>query len=177
MADNEGETRLLTSGELRLAKSVFGNSINYHTVWIHHDSYLPFGLQNKEYAMSPNGEIYFRDWYRKDFSQEKIDLQHLFIHEMTHVWQRARGMHVRLRGLFSWNADYGYRLDGRKLSQYPLEQQAQIVADSFVLKNYGLSKWIELKTSKTITIKNIVQGEDGLTALYNNALRYFPNGL
>ncbi|PDO87141.1 MULTISPECIES: type VI secretion protein [Enterobacteriaceae] len=177
MADNEGSIRLLTLGELCLAKSVFGNSIPYHTVWIHHDSYLPLGLQKREFAMSPNGELYFRDWFRDDFSREKIDLQHLFIHEMTHVWQRERGMQVRLRGLFSWNADYGYRLDGRRLAQYPLEQQAQIVADNFVLETYGLGNWIELKTSKTVTSRNIVQHEADLKALYKVALRNFPNGL
>lgn len=37
----EGSLRLLTSGEIRLAKSIFGDSIHYHKVWIHHGSYLP----------------------------------------------------------------------------------------------------------------------------------------
>lgn len=41
-AQQEGSLRLLTLGEIKLAKSVFGNSIEYHKVWIHHDSYLPF---------------------------------------------------------------------------------------------------------------------------------------
>ncbi|MEQ4450064.1 hypothetical protein ACFX4S_06115 [Kosakonia sp. YIM B13605] len=86
-------------------------------------------------------------------------------------------MQVRLRGLFSWNADYGYRLDGRRLAQYPLEQQAQIVADNFVLETYGLGNGIELKTSKTVTSRNIVQHEADLKALYRVALRNFPNGL
>ncbi|WLI78049.1 type VI secretion protein [Kosakonia sp. H02] len=177
MVKKEGPVRLLTLGELRLARSVFGDSIRYHTVWIHHDSYLPFGLQFKEYVMAPNGEIYFRHWYKNDFSTEKKDLQHLFIHEMTHVWQRERGMQVLLRGLFSWHADYGYRLDGRKLSQYPLEQQAQIVADNFILETYGLAKWIELKTLRIVTLKNVVQYEDELRNLYKVALRNFPVGL
>jgi len=97
MSKKEGSLRLLTLGELRLARSVFGNTIRYHTVWIHHDSYLPFGLQFDNYVMSPNGEIYFREWYRDDFSTKEADLQHLFIHEMMHVWQRERGMQVFLR--------------------------------------------------------------------------------
>ena len=56
----EGTLRLLTSGEIALAKSVFRSTIPYHKVWIHFDSYLPFGLQDQYTAMAPNGEIYFR---------------------------------------------------------------------------------------------------------------------
>ncbi len=41
-AQQEGSLRLLTLGEIKLAKSVFDNSIEYHKVWIHHDSYQPF---------------------------------------------------------------------------------------------------------------------------------------
>ena len=86
-------------------------------------------------------------------------------------------MQVFLRGLYSWRADYGYRLDGRKLAQYPLEQQAQIVADHFILETYGLRKWIELKTAGVVTLKNVVQYEEELKSLYKVALRNFPTGL
>ena len=78
--EKEGSLRLLTSGEITLAKSVYKSTIPYHKVWIHHDSYLPFGLQNKNTAMSPNGEIYFRHWYRDDYASALPFLQHLFIH-------------------------------------------------------------------------------------------------
>lgn len=60
MSDNEGSQRLLTPGEIALAKSIFGNSIVYPRVWIHHASYFPFKLQGRNTAMSPNGELYFR---------------------------------------------------------------------------------------------------------------------
>ncbi|EOI3545964.1 hypothetical protein ACMSZT_000723 [Cronobacter dublinensis] len=84
-AQQEGSLRLLTPGEIKLAKSVFGNSIPYHKVWIHHDSYLPLGIQGDYAALTPNGELYFRYWYRDDFSTSTANLQHLFIHEMSHV--------------------------------------------------------------------------------------------
>jgi len=80
----QGGLRLLTRGEIALATAVFKNTIQYHTVWIHHDSYLPFNLQNKYVAMTPNGEMYFREWYRDDFSQSTDELEHMFIHEMSH---------------------------------------------------------------------------------------------
>ncbi|MBP2167960.1 hypothetical protein J2125_001152 [Erwinia toletana] len=38
---NEGSLRLLTQGEIKLARTVFENSIQYHKVWIHHDSSPP----------------------------------------------------------------------------------------------------------------------------------------
>ncbi|WP_370458085.1 hypothetical protein [Cronobacter sp. EKM102R] len=64
-----GGIRLLTMGEIKLAQSVFASTIDYSKVWIHRGSYLPFNLQNRNAAMTPNGEIYFRDHYREDFSQ------------------------------------------------------------------------------------------------------------
>lgn len=73
--------------------------------------------------MTPNGEIYFRfPLYRDDFSNLLPDMQHLFIHEMVHIWQREKGTNVILRGLVSWFVSYRYRLDGRLLSEYPMEQ-------------------------------------------------------
>jgi len=41
-------------------------------------------------------------------------------------------------GLFSWNVSYRYTLnERRRLAVYGMEQQAQIVADYFLLKTYG----------------------------------------
>lgn len=76
----EGGLRLLTTGEIQLAHSVFLSTIDYSKVWIHRESYLPFNLQDKNTAMTPDGEIYFRDQYCDDFSQTTDDLQHMFIH-------------------------------------------------------------------------------------------------
>ena len=76
----EGGIRLLTLGEIKLAQSVFLSTIDYSKVWIHRESYLPFNLQDKNTAMTPNGEIYFRDLYFDDFSQTTDSFQHLFIH-------------------------------------------------------------------------------------------------
>lgn len=56
---NEGSLRILKHGEVTLAKRVFGDTIEYHKVWIHHGSFFPFELQDDETTMSPNGELYF----------------------------------------------------------------------------------------------------------------------
>ncbi len=140
----EGITRALTPGEINLARSVFGSTIFYQSVLVHCDSYLPFGLQNQYTAMSPNGELYFRRaLYRPDFTVHHL-AQHLFIHEMAHVWQHQRGMLVRTRGLLSWAVSYQYRLDRLLLREYSMEQQASIIADYFYLKKFGVSDFIGL---------------------------------
>lgn len=88
---SKGSLRLLTSDEIALAKSIFRNLVIYSRVWIHHGSYLPFNLQGKNTAMSPNGGIYFKDWYCDDFSGKSFQYQHIFIHEMAHIWQFQSG--------------------------------------------------------------------------------------
>lgn len=169
----EGTERFLTAGEIALAKTVFMSKITYDKVIIHHDSYLPFGLQDKNTAMSPNGEIYFRNWYRDDFSVTAPFLQHLFIHELCHVWQREKGMNVIGRGLVSWAVSYRYVLDGRLLSEYPMEQQAQIVADHFSLQKEGYRKWRDLRDSGSVTLDGDVT-ESVIRTQYEKALRGFP---
>ncbi|MCK6942110.1 hypothetical protein L8Q45_15715, partial [Enterobacter roggenkampii] len=48
---------------------------------------------------------------------------------------------VAIQGAFSWAAEYTYRLDKEKLTDYSLEQQASILADYWLLLVYGISKW------------------------------------
>ncbi|WP_145521616.1 type IV secretion protein Rhs [Yersinia aldovae] len=138
--EKESSVRLLTSGEIYLAKNIFGSSIYWHKVWIHCESYLPFGLQGKYVGMTPNGEMYFRkETYKKDFSIASNANQHFFIHEMVHVWQQQQVMWVKARGVFSWASSYKYIIDvSKKLNDYSMEQQAQIIADYFLLKTYGM---------------------------------------
>lgn len=86
----EGGLRLLSLGEINLAKSLFGYSLYYNKIWVHLESYLPFNMQNSQQAMSPNGEMWFRsEKYEHDFStptkQRTPEAQHLFLHEMMHV--------------------------------------------------------------------------------------------
>lgn len=171
----EGTIRLLTKGEIALARRVFRSTIEYHKVWVHHDSYLPFGLQNKKTAMAPDGELYFREHHRDDFSVSTDDFKHLFIHEMSHVWQRAKGMNVIGRGLISWLVSYRYELDERVLSDYPMEQQAQIIADNFTLQEQGYFIWCRLRGSQypSITLDGDIS-ESVIREKYKNTLRGFP---
>lgn len=174
MSDAEGSLRLLTLGEIALARTVFASAITYPRVWIHHDSYFPFKLQGRNTAMSPNGELYFRDWYCDDFSRVSFQYQHIFIHEMAHVWQYQSGIWVRMRGLVSGFISYEYTFeDGKKLLDYRLEQQAQIIADYFLLRKFGLKLWL-YRRGPDREVSYVGPVDSQLNIRYQKILEGFP---
>ena len=176
-AAKEGSLRLMSKGEIVLARTVFRDKIDYHKVWIHKDSYLPFGLQNEGVAMTPMGEIFYRPpLYRNDFAdlaQSDLADRHTFIHELSHIWQRQKGMCVICRGLISWLASYRYELDGRLLSEYQMEQQAQIIADNFLLASEGYNTFLEYRRRSYVTLDGNLD-ESLISQKYKHALRGFP---
>ena len=127
-------SRSLTEGEIDLARSMFGDAIDYGRVRIIRGKWWPF--QSKGIVMAPTGNIHFHPdspLWSDDFSAERLSLQGLFIHEMTHVWQaqsRGRFYLPLMRHPF---CRYGYRLvEGRTFGRYGLEQQAEIVRHRFL---------------------------------------------
>lgn len=146
--------RDMTSGEIRMAKSVFGDAINFggkgerNGVGIYDGKWKPFQPDNR--AMAPNGNIYFPGTsYEEDFSGSKSVSdrdRRTFIHEMTHVWQHQNGKAVKTRGaalgvLAVAGDPYAYKLytsgddtNFKDLSDYGLEQQAAIVGDYYALR-------------------------------------------
>ena len=130
--------RSLTSGEIALAQSVFGDAIDYSRVRLVKGKWWP--LQPRNTAMAPMGNIYFHpqgDVWSEDFSKEALGRQGFFIHEMTHVWQtQAKGLFYLplMRHPF---CRYDYQLRPEKpFERYGLEQQAEIVRHRF-LANRG----------------------------------------
>lgn len=131
--------RALTEGEIRMASLLFGGAIDYARVRIHDRCYLPFGLQPKNCAMTPNGSIYFhRSCFLRDYSRADLPAKHWFMHEMVHVWQHQLGYPVRLRGALRIGLSYHYELrEGATLADYNMEAQGELLADYFVLKHLG----------------------------------------
>jgi hypothetical protein len=132
--------RPLTEGEIALARSVFGDAIDYRRVRMVRGKWWPF--QPKGIVMAPTGNIHFHPASRlwsDDFSKERLSLQGLFIHEMTHVWQtqtRGRFYLPLMRHPF---CRYRYQLvEGRPFGRYGLEQQAELVRHRF-LADRGLA--------------------------------------
>jgi hypothetical protein len=126
--------RPLTSGEVALACSVFGDAIDYSQVRLFKGKWWPFHPRNA--AMAPTGDIYFHPdggVWSDDFSKETLSRQGFFIHEMTHVWQtqtRGRFYLPLMRHPF---CRYSYELKpGKPFERYGLEQQAEIVTHVFL---------------------------------------------
>ena len=133
------ESRCLTDGEIALARSVFGDAIDYPRVRLIRGKWWPFQPRNA--AMAPNGNIYFHPvaggWSR-DFACEPLGRQGFFIHEMTHVWQAQKGGRFYLPLMRHPFCRYRYRLTPEKrFRSYGLEQQAEIVKDIFLAQRRG----------------------------------------
>ncbi|MES2057029.1 MAG: vgr related protein [Pseudomonadota bacterium] len=126
--------RPLTSGEIDLARSVFGAAIDYAPVRIARRKWAFF--QPRETVMAPTGTMHFHpggSHYRDDFAAASFGDQGLFIHEMTHIWQYQKGIFLPLRRHPFCRYDYAIK-PGQRFERYGLEQQAEIVRHAFLLR-------------------------------------------
>ena len=126
--------RVLTAGEIALARSVFGDAIDYSQVRLFQGKWWPF--QPRQSAMAPMGDIWFHPdggGWSDDFSDEPLSRQGFFIHELTHVWQTQKGGRFYLPLMRHPFCRYAYRLKpGKPFRRYGLEQQAEIVRHRFL---------------------------------------------
>jgi hypothetical protein len=128
------QSRSLTPGEIALARSIFGDAIDYDDVRLVHGKWWPFHPPRS--AMAPCGHIHFHPnggGWSDDFSNEPLSAQGYFVHELTHVWQaqtRGRFYLPMMRHPF---CRYRYEIvPGRPFGRYGLEQQAEIVRHIFL---------------------------------------------
>lgn len=129
----------MTAGEVTLARTVFGDAIDYSAVRIRRRKWFPF--QPKRITMAPRGHLHFHPQgsaYCDDFSGVGLQRQGLFIHELTHVWQtQTRGQWYLLLFRHPF-CRYDYALKpGQPLTAYGIEQQAMIVQHAFWLRHGG----------------------------------------
>jgi hypothetical protein len=133
----EDDCRALTAAERSLARSVFGDAVDYEPVRIFRRKWFPF--QPRNVAMAPCGHIHFHPGgalWSADFGNEPLGRQGLFIHEMTHVWQAQTRGRFYLPFMRHPFCRYGYTLKPDwPLERYGLEQQAEIVRHAFLLEH------------------------------------------
>lgn len=129
-----GGERPLTPGETALVASVFGGAVDCARVRLRRRRWFP--LQPRETVMAPCGHVHFHPGataYRDDFAFAPPELQGLFIHEMTHVWQAQAHGRWYLPLVRPFSRRYAYELrPGRPLARYGIEQQAEIVRHAFL---------------------------------------------
>ncbi len=132
--------RRLTAGEVSLVHLVFGRAVDVTAVRVHNHGYpWLLGRQPTSTAVTPRGQVYFpAASYRPDFAAAPDLTRRWFVHEMVHVWQHQLGYPVLLRGAVRWTVRYTYDLDpDRRLADYDMEQQGEIVADYYYLRLRG----------------------------------------
>lgn len=152
MAESDGGARRLTSGEIALAKTAFGDEPPYDKVRLRRGAgvnaaaVIAFLLGNP--AITLIRTIYFKTPWHEDFSaadpKSKADL----LHELTHVLQYERlgvlGFGLRyVRELaahgFKPARLYDYKAANTKFPKATLEGQAQMVGDYAEAKSSGNS--------------------------------------
>lgn len=131
-----GGERSLTPGEIVLARSIFGDAINFAPVTIRRRKFFPFHPRNV--TMAPMGHLYFHPdgtSYCDNFSVAPLHSQAHFIHELVHVWQtQTLGRWYLVLRRHPW-CRYDYALKpGWSLERYGIEQQAEIVRHAFLLR-------------------------------------------
>ena len=112
-----GGERSLTQGEIALVQQIFGTVINCNPVRIKRSKWFPF--QPRQTVMAPRGHLHFHPattLYSDDFSAEGLNLQGLFLHEMTHVWQvQSKGEWHLVTSILPIRLRLETRMDARTL--------------------------------------------------------------
>lgn len=137
------ETRRLTAREVALARSVFGENVDYQKILLDDCSHI--GCRQRHFAYV--GFNVINCW-------GKLSDAH-FIHEIIHVWQYQKHGSVYIpRALWAQRTPAGYNYggvkalqkaieQGRGLDAFNYEQQGDIVADYFCLMNGLKPRWCE----------------------------------
>jgi hypothetical protein len=128
--------RSLTPAEIRLARSLFRDAIDYARIRVSNRKWIFFHPRNA--LMAPCGHIHAHPdggLWSADYGIEQIGLQALFLHEMTHIWQAQRRGRFYLPLMRHPFCRYRYTIvPGRRFERYGLEQQAEIVRHAFLLR-------------------------------------------
>jgi len=155
------KTRPLAPWEIKMAQSIYGDSINYQlvrideTAWAgpkqYHFCYVSFNLINCWGKMA----------------------NHILIHELMHTWQYQRmGAIYMVRALSAQHTEMGYNYGGIKairakmaigetLLDFNFEQQADVVADCFLLQQGFAPQWGTARLDDIITYEVFLKDLDG----------------
>ncbi|MBO9715133.1 vgr related protein [Sphingomonas sp.] len=126
--------RPLTQGEAELARTIFGGAIDYAQARVANRKWIFF--QPRRTIMAPMGTIHYHPaggTYSEDFAHANPGAQSDFLHEMTHIWQWQQGIFLPLKRHPFCRYDYAMK-PGQPFERYGLEQQAEIVRHTFLLR-------------------------------------------
>lgn len=150
-------TRRLTAREIALARSIFGEHVDYQKIRIDERSHI--GCRQRHFAYV--GFNVVNCW-------GKLSDAH-FIHEIIHVWQYQKHGSVYIpRALWAQRTPAGYNYggaealqkaaeEGRGLDAFNYEQQGDIVADYFCLLNGLRPRWCAPDSAYIHIFKGIIK--------------------
>lgn len=127
--DRTGGTSL-TDGEVTLARGIFGDEINTSVVRKHFSQARPGIAASVALASRRHIDFWGKRYHSEDYSDDtRWSMAHLYMHEMTHIWQQQNHLIV-YNFLFKKCDTYDYTLtEGSHFDDFCNEQQAEIVAD------------------------------------------------
>ena len=142
--------RVLTPGEIDLARQALGERVDYSRIRLCYGAgrnpVAALAFRNGNPAITLRRTIYYGKHLEQDYSQASPSLQSLFVHEMMHVWQYAElGLPRFLlrygRDLaacrFRAAAMYRYEPGVTRFEEAMLEAQAQMVGEYLRAKLEG----------------------------------------
>ena len=156
-------TRALTDSEIAIAKSIYGNKINYRRVRL--DEYAYLGPKQQR--------ICYVSFYLINSWGKMSDA--LLIHELAHIWQYEQmGAVYMPSALVAQNSNVGYDYGGVKglqnalgtsgnLCSFNLEQQGDILADYFRIRNGQVPEWGDGQPKDLAIYNAVIQPALGLT--------------
>lgn len=164
MLVREGAEKLKPD-EIALAQTIFGDEIDYSKVRIVPHRFSMF--QGRDVVVTLGNEIYYDPATK--INPEPVNH---FIHEMTHIWQNQHKMpNTGVRGALKlwlssknheYHAAYEYEAEeGKKLTDYNMEQQADIVSYYQFLNNFlraqkDQPQIIDIEKSESFYMKPVV---------------------
>ncbi|MEI7572252.1 MAG: hypothetical protein WCJ52_03895 [Phenylobacterium sp.] len=130
-----GALRRLTDGEMALAAAVFGSALALERVRI-----FALPVWRRPFAAGPALVFWPASVALQDFSQARLSLQGVLIHELTHVWQAQTGVNLALAKLRAGDGPEAYHYApgfGLGFSDLNIEQQAMAVQHAFLAARGG----------------------------------------
>ena len=125
-----GTLRRLTDGEKALAVAVFGSALALERVRI-----FALPVWRRPFAAGPAIVFWPASGALRDFSQARLSLQGVLIHELTHIWQAQTGVNLILAKLRAGDGPEAYHYEprfGLTFSDFNIEQQAMAVQHAFL---------------------------------------------
>ena len=137
-------TRKLNNNELQLLNTLYFNEIDYSKVIITNQHLFSKLLKKYSGIVFDNTIVFTKKSYKDDFSLNTGSMA-LLVHEMCHVWQyqnlNYRWYKAGIEHLKFGKSTYSYNIaDHKKLTDFRFEQQGEIMADYFRLKQKNSPK-------------------------------------